>query len=112
MDVEKTPERTLEDTIPEEDNPASDPIRQTVADFDATVGETSEDDSPPHPGLDAATHDNDADMGAKVEDDLEDEAAKDGDDQSKRTEVEQTLERNIPPAPGQTQGSGLSLIHI
>jgi hypothetical protein len=72
------------------------------------VGETSEDESPPHPGLDVATHGDDADMGARVEDDHEDEAAKDGDDQSKRTEVEQTLERNIPPAPGQTQGSGKS----
>ncbi|XP_050914754.1 uncharacterized protein LOC127129647 [Lathyrus oleraceus] len=108
VDVEKTPERILVETVPEEDNPASDPIRQTVADFDATVGETSEDDSPPHPGLDVATHGDDADMEARVEDDHEDEAAKDGDDQSKHTEVEQTLERNIPPAPGQTQGSGKS----
>lgn len=106
MDVEKTPEKTLEGTIPEEDNPSSDPNRQTVADFDATVGETSEDDSPPHPGLDAATHGNNADMGARVEDDLEDEAAKNEGDQSKHTEVEQTLEQNVPPALGQTHGSG------
>ncbi|XP_050876674.1 uncharacterized protein LOC127080398 [Lathyrus oleraceus] len=108
VDVEKTSERILEETVPEEDNPASDPVRQIVADFDATVGETSEDDSPPHPGLDAATHGDDADMEARVEDDHEDEATKNGDDQSKHTEVEQTLERNIPPAPGQTQGSGKS----
>ncbi|XP_050897380.1 uncharacterized protein LOC127104227 [Lathyrus oleraceus] len=106
--VEKAPEKILEETVPEEDIPASDPVRQTVAEFDVTVGETYEDESPPHPGLDAATQGDDADMDAGVEDDHEDEAAKDGDNQSKHTEAEQTLERNTPPAPDQTQGSGKS----
>ncbi|XP_050883070.1 uncharacterized protein LOC127086363 [Lathyrus oleraceus] len=47
-------------------------------------------------------------MEAGVEDDHEDETAKDGGDQSKQPEAEQTLERNTPPAPDQTQGSGKS----
>ncbi|XP_050879019.1 uncharacterized protein LOC127082824 [Lathyrus oleraceus] len=47
-------------------------------------------------------------MEAGVEDNHEDEATKDGDNQSKHTEAEQTLERNTPTAPGQTQRSGKS----
>lgn len=70
------------------------------------MGEASGYKSPPHPGLDAATQGDDTDMG--VEDDHEDETAKDGGDQSKQLEAEQTLERNTPPSPDQTQGSGKS----
>ncbi|XP_050889061.1 uncharacterized protein LOC127094246 [Lathyrus oleraceus] len=106
--VERTPEKILEEITPEEDIPTSDHDMQTVAEFDTTVGEASEDESPPHPGLNAAPQGDDIDMEAGVEDDPEDEAAKDGDNQSKQTEVEHTSERNTPPAPDQTQRSGKS----
>ncbi|XP_050909059.1 uncharacterized protein LOC127122820 [Lathyrus oleraceus] len=105
--VERTPEKILEETAPEE-NPASFPDMQTVAEFDTTVGEASEDESPPYQGLNAASQGDDIDMEAGVEDDPEDETAKDGDNQSKHTEAERTSERNIPPAPDQTQGSSKS----
>ncbi|XP_050889399.1 uncharacterized protein LOC127094634 [Lathyrus oleraceus] len=106
--VERTPEKILEETVKEEDIPISDHDRQIVAEFDATMGEASEDESPPHPGLDVATQGDDTDMEAGVEIDHENETAKDGGDQSKQTEAEQTLERNTPSAPDQTPGSGKS----
>lgn len=108
MAVERTPEKILEETVPEENIPTCDHDRQIVAEFDATMGEASEDESPPHPGLDATTQGDDTDMEVGVEDDHEDETVKDGGDQSKQTEAEQTLGRNLPPAPDQTQGSGKS----
>jgi len=64
--VERTPEKILEETVPEEDIPTSDHDMQTVAEFDATVGEASEDESPPHPGLDAANQGDDTDLEAGV----------------------------------------------
>ncbi|XP_050890986.1 uncharacterized protein LOC127096464 [Lathyrus oleraceus] len=106
--VERTPEKILEETVLEEDIPISDHEMQTVAEFDATVGEASEDESPSPPGLDVAAQGDDTDMEVGVEDDHENEAAKDGGNQSKHAEAEQILERNTPPALDQTQGSGKS----
>ncbi|XP_050915321.1 uncharacterized protein LOC127130336 [Lathyrus oleraceus] len=106
--VERTPEKILEETAPEEDIPTSDHDMQTVGEFDTTVGEASEDESPPHPGLHVAPQGDDIEMEVVVEDDPEDGAARDGDNQSKRTEVEHTSTRNTPPAPDRAQGSGKS----
>ncbi|XP_050889575.1 uncharacterized protein LOC127094846 [Lathyrus oleraceus] len=106
--VERTPEKILEETAPEEDIPTSDHDMQTVEEFDTTVGEASEDESPPHPGLHVAPQGDDIEMEVVVEDDPEDGAARDGDSQSKRTEVEHTSTRNTPPAPDRAQGSGKS----
>ncbi|XP_050902224.1 uncharacterized protein LOC127112107, partial [Lathyrus oleraceus] len=97
--VEKTPEKILEETAPEEDVPTSDHDMQTVEEFDTTVGDASEDESPPHPGLHVAPQGGDIEMEVVVEDDPENGAARDGDNQSKRTEVEHTSTRNTPPAP-------------
>ncbi|XP_050915476.1 uncharacterized protein LOC127130527 [Lathyrus oleraceus] len=106
--VERTPEKILEETAPEEDIPTSDHDMQTVGEFDTTVGEASEDESPPHPGLHVAPQGDDIEMEVVVEDDPEDGAARDEDNQSKRTEVEHTSTRNTPPAPDRAQGSGKS----
>ncbi|XP_050899026.1 uncharacterized protein LOC127105856 [Lathyrus oleraceus] len=108
--VEGTSEKILEETAPEEDIPASDHDMQTVEEFDTTVGEASEDESPPHPGLHVAPQGDDIEMEVVVEDDPEDGAARDGDNQSKRTEVEPTSTRNTPPAPDRAQGSGKSTV--
>ena len=108
MVVERTPEKILEETAPEEDLPTSDHDMQTVEEFDTTVGEASEVESPPHPGLHVAPQGDDIEMEVVVEDDPEDGAARDGDNQSKRTEVEHTSTRNTPPAPDRAQGSGKS----
>ncbi|XP_050918547.1 uncharacterized protein LOC127135974 [Lathyrus oleraceus] len=106
--VEKTPEKILEEIAPEADVSASDHDMQTVGEFDTTVGEASEDESPPHPGLHAAPQGDDIEMEVVVEDTPEDEAARDGDNQSKRTEVEHTSTRSTPPAPDRVQGSSKS----
>ncbi|KAI5442394.1 hypothetical protein KIW84_011460 [Lathyrus oleraceus] len=106
--VESTPEKILEETAPEEGIPTSDHDMQTVAEFDTTLGEASEDESPPHPGLNVAPQGDDIDMEVVVEDDPEDGAARDGDNQSKHTEVEHTSTRNTPPAPDRAQGSSKS----
>ncbi|XP_050902690.1 uncharacterized protein LOC127115068 [Lathyrus oleraceus] len=106
--VERTLEKILEETAPEEDIPTSDHDMQTVAEFDTTVGEASEDESPPHPRF--APQGDDIDMEVVVEDDPEDGATRDGDNQSKRTEAEHTSTRNTPPAPDRTQGSGKSTV--
>ncbi|XP_050916133.1 uncharacterized protein LOC127131246 [Lathyrus oleraceus] len=47
--INPEPEKTLEETVQEEDIPKNDHDKQTVAEFDATMSEASEDDSPPHP---------------------------------------------------------------
>ncbi|XP_050878570.1 uncharacterized protein LOC127082380 [Lathyrus oleraceus] len=106
--VEKMPEKILEEIAPEADVSASDHDMQTVGEFDTTVGEASEDESPPHPGLHAAPQGDDIEMEVVVEDTPEDEAARDGDNQSKRTEVEHTSTRSTPPAPDRVQGSSKS----
>ncbi|XP_050915657.1 uncharacterized protein LOC127130732 [Lathyrus oleraceus] len=108
--VEKTPEKILEETAPEEDVPTSDHDMQTVEEFDTTVGDASEDESPPHPGLHVAPQGDDIEMEVVVEDDPEDGAARDGDNQSKRTEVERISTRNAPPASDRAQGSGKSTV--
>ncbi|XP_050890791.1 uncharacterized protein LOC127096240 [Lathyrus oleraceus] len=106
--VAKTPEKILEETAPEEDVPPSDHDMQTVEEFDTTVGDASEDESPPHPGLHVAPQGDDIEMEVVVEDDPEDGASRDGDNQSKRTEVEHTSTRNTPPTPDRVQGSSKS----
>ncbi|XP_050915212.1 probable LRR receptor-like serine/threonine-protein kinase At1g53430 [Lathyrus oleraceus] len=106
--VERTPEKILEEIAPEEDVSTSDHDMQTVGEFDTTVGEASEDESPPHPGLHVAPQGDDIEMEVVVEDTPEDGAARDGDNQSKRTEVEHTSTRNTPPAPDRVQGSSKS----
>ncbi|XP_050915540.1 uncharacterized protein LOC127130603 [Lathyrus oleraceus] len=104
--VEGSSEKTLEKTVQEENTMDHD--RKTVPEFDATMGEASEDESPPHPGLNAANQGDDTDMEAGVEEDHEEEAAKDEDDQSKQPDAGQTSGRNAQPASGQTKGSAVS----
>ncbi|XP_050895802.1 uncharacterized protein LOC127102477 [Lathyrus oleraceus] len=106
--INPEPEKTLEETVHEEEIPKNDHDRQTVAEFDATMSEASEDDSPPHPGLNAANKGDDTDMETGVEDDHEEETAKDEDDQSKQPDAGQTLGRSTQPAPDQTKGSSVS----
>ncbi|XP_050896255.1 uncharacterized protein LOC127102994 [Lathyrus oleraceus] len=106
--VKENPEKTLEETIKEEDVPKNDHDRQTVAEFDAPMSGASEDDSPPHPGLNATNKSDDTDMETEVEDDHEEETAKDEDDQSKQPDAGQTLGRSTQPALDQTKGSAIS----
>lgn len=106
--INPEPEKTLEETVREEDIPKNDHDRKTVAEFDTTMSEASEDDSPPHPRLNAANKGDDTDMETEVEDDHEEETAKDEDDQSKQPDAGQTLGRSTQPAPDQTKGSVIS----
>ncbi|XP_050885311.1 uncharacterized protein LOC127089247 [Lathyrus oleraceus] len=78
--INPEPEKTLEETVQEEDIPKNDHDTQTVAEFDTTMSEASEDDSPPHPGLNATNKGDDTDMETEVEDDHEEETAKDEDE--------------------------------